>query len=377
MTNENRLKITVLGEVYPCAGGIAHFNSELCNHLSKETVIQVIGYTKQVASIINPTTKRIDCYSRNFLNIKPELLFDPLNPFTAVRSAKAISRFNPDVLIFHWYEPYFAIALSILFRLIKKSNCKIVSICHEVLPHKKQFIDKQLTKLVLGNVDLFLVLADSEIKRLDEIKPGAHIKKIFHPIYDIFYRPVNKNVARKELNLKGNTILFFGFIKEYKGLNCLLAAMPYILREVDVTLLIVGEFWDDKRKYVEQIKRLKLEGHIKLVDRYVNNQEVATYFSAADALVTPYLAAANSGVINIAYAFDVPVITSRVGELGKIVKDGKTGYVVEPGRINELADAIIKFYKNDKKHRFKNEIRRFKRDYSWLKLTKKIINLLK
>lgn len=369
---KSNLRVTVLGEVCPYTGGIAHFNSELCNHLSKIVKLQIIGYSKKIASLIDPVTKRIDHKSENFLKHKAQFIFDPLNPFTARKASKAILEFKPDVLIFHWYAPYFALALHRLIKLLKKeSACKIIAICHEILPNDRQFLDRQLTKMVLKHVDGFLVLADKDSDTIKSMISNAKPQKIFHPIYDFLYKKVNN--PKQKLNLQGNVLLFFGYIRRYKGLGHLINALPDVIKKVPVKLLIVGEFWEDKEKYLNQIKQLNLEKSIRIVDRYVNNQEIAAYFSAADAIVTPYISGSQSGVINIAYAFNKPVITTKVGGLGEIVHDGRTGYVVRPGNSRELADAIVRFYRERKHKKFENSIRQLKKNYSWDILCRKIV----
>jgi glycosyltransferase involved in cell wall biosynthesis len=168
-------------------------------------------------------------------------------------------------------------------------------------------------------------------------------------------------------------MLFFGFIRKYKGLSYLLDAMPEILKEFPVTLLIVGDFWDDKQKHIRQITELNLKSHVKIFDSYISNDEIAKYFSASDVVIAPYVTGSNSGVINLSYAFNKPVIATNVGEFSKLVIDGSTGYLVKPQNSQQIASAIIKFYKNSHGRKFKTGIKKLKKDLSWENLCKSII----
>lgn len=374
---KSNLRISVLGRVHPYKGGISHYNSELCNHLSKKAKVQVISYSSTILSWIHPWRNQIDKNSDDLLKCKAQFIFDILNPLTLKKTAKCIADFKPDVFIFHSVDPYYSPAYYIILHLIKKSvnNCKIFAICHEPMPYrvKTRFFSVPLNKLVLKNVDTIFVHSSKDYENVKRILPDANVKKIFHPIYDFFYKKVDMVKAKKKLNLKGKIMLFFGYIRRDKGLNFLIQALSRVISKIDVTLLIVGEFQEDKEKYMQQIRRLKLENNVKIVDRYVGNNEVPLYFSAADVIVTPYVSGSQSGVINIAYAFNKPVITTNVGGLGEIVKAGKTGYVVKSRNSQELADAIIKFYNRENIDRFRSSIVKFKKQFSWDRLCNEIL----
>lgn len=374
---KSKLRISILGPVYPYRGGISHYTSELCNHLSNSANIQIISFSRTLFKWLYHAKK--DYASKKFLEGTTQFIFDIYNPFTWKRTAKRIINFNPDVLIFQWDAHYRAIiSFYFLLKAIRNEcNCKIMAVCHDVFLPKRIFLDKVLTKRVFENVDIFIIHADRDYANIRRMISNADIRKLFHPIYDLFYEQIDQRDAKQKLGLEGNVLLFFGYVRPYKGLLYLINSLPHVLKKVTVQLLIVGDFLGDKEKYLKQIRQLKLEQNIRIIDRYVSNQEVPIYFSAADAVITPYIGGTQSGVINIAYAFNKPVITTRVGGLGEIVKDGKTGYVVEPRSINGLAEAIIKFYKNDQKNRFKNEIKKIKKDYSWETLSREIIKLIR
>ncbi|MGC8596141.1 MAG: glycosyltransferase [Candidatus Kryptoniota bacterium] len=199
-------------------------------------------------------------------------------------------------------------------------------------------------------------------------------RNVPHPVYEIFGESISRKVARKELGFNENekVALFFGFIRAYKGLKVLLEAMPVVLKNVNLKLLVVGEFYEDPKPYIDFIKEHGLVGNVILIDKYVPNRDVALYFSAADLVVLPYVSATQSGIVQIAYNFGIPVIVTDVGGLSEVVTDGVSGYVVEPNSPITLADAIVKFYSNDNAARLKRGAQMQKEKYSWENLVKAI-----
>ena len=179
-------------------------------------------------------------------------------------------------------------------------------------------------------------------------------------------------MAKRSLGLDGPVILFFGFVRKYKGLEYLIRAMPEVLRSVQVNLLIVGEFWEDKEPYLKTIEELGLQGNIEIVDRYVPNEEVGLYFSAADVVVLPYIDATQSAIVSLAYAFDKPVITTAVGGLPEVVSDGETGFIVPPKDSEALAAAIVRYFREDCASRFAANVKVQKNALSWEALVRLI-----
>jgi glycosyltransferase involved in cell wall biosynthesis len=196
--------------------------------------------------------------------------------------------------------------------------------------------------------------------------PRAKVQKAFHPTYEVFdLGNSNANHVRKRLGIDGNMVLFFGFIRPYKGLKYLILALPEVLSQVKVTVLVVGEFWKDKDEYLHMIKGLGLENNIVIVDQYVPNEEVQDYFSAADLVVQPYVSATGSGIVQTAFGFNKPVIATEVGVLPEIIEDGKTGYLVPPEDPKELARAIVTFFVERKSEKFSKNIEKAKYRFSW------------
>jgi glycosyltransferase involved in cell wall biosynthesis len=294
-------------------------------------------------------------------------VIDSINPITWLRTAWRIARTKADVVIFPWWVSFWALQFWTISAVVRSfSNSKVLFICHNVVEHEPKQIDRVLTKSALRNGDCFVVHSKEDEKNLLLMLPDAKVRRSFHPTYDMFnFQDFDSGIVRRKFGIQGNVLLFFGFIREYKGLKYLISALPDVLSKIDVTLLVVGEFWNDKQEYVDLIEELDLEEKIVLVDEYIPNEEVGFYFSAADLVVQPYVSGTGSGVIQIAFGFNKPVIATRVGSLPEVVENGKTGFLVEPESPRELADAIIKFFQDGKKELFSANVRGEMEKFSW------------
>jgi glycosyltransferase involved in cell wall biosynthesis len=196
--------------------------------------------------------------------------------------------------------------------------------------------------------------------------PEAKIKKNFHPTFDVFnLGDFDPNIIRLKYGIEDNIIIFFGFVREYKGLKYLIKALPEVLSKINITLLIVGEFWKDKNEYLHLINTLEIKDRVIIIDDYVPNEEIGFYFSAADIVVQPYVSATGSGIIQIAFGFNKPVIATKVGCLPEVIVDGKTGYLVLPENSRELAQAILKFFQKDNSAKFSDNVRKENYKFSW------------
>ena len=377
------MKICLVGPTYPYKGGISHYNTTLCNELSKRHDVFLISYKRQYPSFLYPGKEQINKNSNIKLNETTnfEYILDTINPLTWINTYLKIKNKNPDLVIFQWVHPFFTFVFSTITNLLKKStNTKILYICHNVLPHERTKIDEFLIKIAFKNADYFIVHSKEDYNNLKRIIHNTKIKQSVLPTYDLFKTKIMlKEDVRKLLNIKKDkkVILFFGIVREYKGLLYLIKSMPKIIKEFDnVILLIVGEFWDDKKKYVDEIKKLNIEQYVKVIDKYIPDEEVGIYFSATDVVVLPYVSATQSGIIQIAYAFEKPVITTNVGGLPDVVDNGKTGIIVKSKDSEELANAIINYFKNDKERKFIENIKIKNKEFSWEKLIKDIESLV-
>ena len=371
------MKICLVGPSYPFRGGIAHHTTLLYRHLRKRHNVEFYAFKRQYPRWMFPGTTDID---RSDIAIKEngaEYILDSLNPLSWWNVFRKIKGNNPDLVIFPWWVSFWTPQFFILSFLVKKfTRSKLLFICHNVVAHESKFLDDLCTRLVLRKGNYFIVHSDEDKKNLKNILPNACLQKVFHPLYDIFnLNKISKEKAQQQLRVEGNILLFFGFVRPYKGLKYLIEAMPLILERVNVTLLVVGEFWDSQEQYIKRIKELGVDTHVKIVDKYVPNEDVEIYFAACDVVILPYVSGTGSGIAQIAYGFNKPIIATNVGCLPEIVESGKTGFIVKAASPSELADAVVRFYEENKGTKFAQQIAREKKRFSWDKMVEVIDKL--
>ena len=360
------MKYVLIGPTYPYRGGIAHYTTLLYQHLSAAHETKLYSFKRQYPAFLFPGRTDKDP-STSPLQVPCEYLLDPLNPFTWLGTFRRIRRERPDAVILQWWVPYWAPALgSVAFLLRRFTPVKVVFICHNVLPHESSVLDRFLTRVALRRGQYFVLQSQKDLSNLKALVPHAQAVRTVLPLYDATqWQVMEAGAAKKALGLAGPVLLFFGFVRKYKGLEYLIRAMPEVLRNITVQLLIVGEFWEDREPYLKTIKELGVQQKVTVVDRYIANEEVGLYFSAADVVVLPYADATQSAVVSLAYAFDKPVITTDVGGLPEVVEDGETGFVVPPRDHAALAAAIVRYFREDYAPRFTANIKARKHSLSW------------
>jgi len=333
------MRITVIGPAYPLRGGIAHHVYCLKQELTRRGhSVQVISFRKLYPSIFFPGKTELDVSSAT-LDAGADPVLNPLNPITWARAFKRVKSFSPDGVIFQWWQPFFGLMIGTLARVFHKKGLRCIVECHNVFPHEGTPFDRLLVKFALRPADAFITHSRKEEADLSSLVPGKRISVASLPTPSEFFN--ERNHARD-----GRTILFFGKVRKYKGLDVLLAAMPKVLSRINCQLLIVGEFYDSVERYRQLIDELELEQHIDIVDRYVPNEEVVGVFDRADVLVLPYLSATQSAVAQIALRNGLPVIASRTGGLSEVVIENVNGLLFPPGDSNALADEIISYFTN-------------------------------
>jgi len=367
--SQREQKIAVLGLSYPFRGGIAHYSTLLVRELRKQHAVKFITLSRQYPELLFPGKTQYD-HSARELTEENYALIDSVNPASWLRVAFALKREKVDLVVVQWWNPFFGLAFGTIANLLTLlSDSKICFLCHNVLPHESTLLDRILSRYAFLRSKYFIVHSDEDKRHLLSMKPNAVVRKNVHPTYTIFgdFAAYGKIQARTELGIAPGkkTLLFFGLIRPYKGLKYLILAMAGIVKSIDCVLLVVGEFYEPKEQYLSLIKQLGLEEHIVIRDEYVKNEAVSLYFSSADVVVLPYVTATQSGIVQIAFGLNKPVITTNVGGLPEAVEDGKTGFLVDPESPEKLAEAILKFYEGNYETKFSERIKETSHAFSW------------
>lgn len=375
------MKICVIGPTWPFRGGIAHYTTLLVKHLRERHTVRFITYLKQYPKWLYPGNTAMDpSPDSSVLRIECDRLLTPWNPLTWWKAYSLIKQDRPDALLLQWWTPFFSPMLFFLTRMLKhEANIRVIFLCHHLIAPDGGIFDWFLARRILWRGNGFIVMSEEDFALLRRALPRARIKGTTHPPYDVFSRaPIPRNEARAKLGLPSDApvVLFFGFVRRYKGLRYLLEAMRAARERLPgIRLLVVGEFWEDERPYRELIHLLGLKDAVQLYNQYIPNDQVAVYFSAADVVALPYLEATQSGVAQLAIGFERPIIATNVGGMAEVVHDNETGFVVPPGNSQALAEAIIKFFTENLAEPFSHRIRKDKESASWLPMIQLIEEL--
>ncbi len=374
---KKKLRICLVGPTYPYRGGISHYNTCLAGELESRHDIYAVNYSRLYPKFLFPGRTQLD-ESETALSMDSVRLIDSINPFTWIRAGFHIARLRPDAVIVQWWHPYFAPALftiCTILRMLRRG--KIIFICHNVVPHERSPIDRILSLTAFSAAHGFVVQSKEDQSNLSKIRPRAQVAINPHPIYDFFARGnITKEEARAAVGAApGPLLLFFGYIRPYKGLKHLIEAMPTILERLECTLLVVGEFYEDSGPYYNLVEELDLTEKVRFVDRYVGNEEVESFFLASDLVVLPYISATQSGIVQISIAFDRPVIVTDVGGLPEVVSVGKTGFIVPPEAPEALAGAVVKFFEGGWAERMAPHFETERERFSWATMVDKIEKL--
>jgi len=374
------MRIAIVGPAHPLrGGGISSFNERLALHFQSEGYhVDIYSFSLQYPNFLFPgKSQYTDEPAPKNLNIFTKI--NSVNPFNWYKVGKELREKKYDLLIVRFWMPFFAPCLGYILKQVRKNkSSKIVCIADNIIPHEKRWGDKMLIRFFLGKLDGCVTMSQSVMKDLKSIDPSIPTILADHPLYDNYGDKVPKSVARQRLDIpaEDKILLFFGFIRRYKGLDMLLDALANErISQIGVKLLIAGEFYGEKEYYLQKIKELKLEDRIFLHTHFIANAEVATYFSASDAVVLPYRSATQSGITQIAYHFDIPMIATDVGGLPELVKDGRVGWIV-PSDEQGIALGIQKFYKDDISLNFIENIQKDKKKYSWEVFGHRILSFL-
>ncbi len=372
------MKIALVGPAYPLRGGIAHFTALLARALqSRGHNVRIFSFTRMYPSLLFPGKSQYD-ESETTLPVDSEAILDSIQPRSWRRTGIQVSAWQPDAVIFKYWMPFFAPAYAGVARHIRKRcRTRIVFLCHNILPHEAHRGDAFLTRLGLGVADLFVVMSDAVEKQLLSFFPQASYVKVPHPVYAFFTDTYSKKEARAQLGLGDERlVLFFGYVRRYKGLSVLLDAFALARARLPMKLIVAGEIYGDKAEYTQKIVQHQLQQDVQLLDHYIPNEQVGLYCSAADVVALPYLSATQSGIVQVCYQFNKPVIATDVGGLPEVVEDGRTGFIVPAGDAAAFAEALVRFYTENREEEFSGRIEKIKNRYDWAHMVESIEKLL-
>ncbi|MBN1504074.1 MAG: glycosyltransferase [Candidatus Eisenbacteria bacterium] len=361
-----KLRFCILGPAHPLRGGISQYLAILYSLLKQEHEVSFVSFKRQYPSFLFPGKTQLDPGPAR-IDVRPRALIDSINPVSWLVAASHVRRLRPHLLVFKWWTPFFGPCYATISFVARKfARARVLFICDNVVPHERSLVDGLLTRMAFSQVDYFVTLSHSVMEDLMRIRPVANAVEIAHPSYVYFtFGRVEPAEAKKRLGLDGRVLLFFGYIRPYKGVHNLLDAFARVCSRLDATLVVVGEFYEPPKPYLEHIERLGLGGKVRLVDRYVNDEEVGLYFSAADVAVLPYESATQSGVVQVAFAFDTPVISTAVGGIPEVVKDGVNGLLVPPDDPEALAEAVLRYFEGGTAQKLAANIRAGSEAFSW------------
>jgi len=370
-------KVVIIGPGHPLRGGLATFNQRL----AKEFITQgddcyICSFSLQYPSFLFPGTTQYSTEPAP-ADIKIVSWINSMNPFNWIIVGNRLKKEKPDLVVVRYWLPIMGPALGTILRRVKKNkHTKIVCIADNIIPHEHRPGDTAFTKYFLKSCDAFITMSEKvleDLRQFEKAKPALVVK---HPLYDTFGEIISKQEARKKLGLDSNEpiVLFFGFIRKYKGLDLLLEAMSdERIKKAGIKLLVAGEFYEDAKQYQEQIDKLGIRNQLILKTDFIPDSEVKYYLCAADAVIQPYRNATQSGVTPLAYHFEKPMVVTNVGGLPSLVANEKAGLVTEP-EPRAIATAILKFYQLGETY-FIPHLRSEKQKYNWASLINAITDV--
>jgi glycosyltransferase involved in cell wall biosynthesis len=363
------MKIGLIGPVYPFRGGIAQYVTMLYRTLSLQSDVISLSFKRQYPKWLYPGEKNIDADYARHMETGVSYSIDSLNPLTWLKASQYLMSHSVSVILIPWWTVYWAPCFGFIAGYFSRRNIKVIFLCHNIVEHEPARWKTVISRRVLSKGDMFVVHTRSDAERLRNLMPKASIVLHPHPIYRQFPMPKKKLVRRAHLEL-----LFYGFIRQYKGVDVLIKAMK-LLENEDVFLTIAGEWWGKRGTLWKMMKKAKLNDKIEIIDRYISEEETAELFFRADVTVLPYRSSSGTGVVSLAYRYGKPVIVTAVGGLPEVVSDGVSGYVVKPEDPYALAEAVHKFLHNSSAN-MKEGVEMVARNMTWDSLADSILDSL-
>src|SRR5450755_2719524 len=378
--------VVIIGPAYPLRGGLASYDERLAKafmDIGYDTTIYTFSY--QYPSFFFPGTTQYSTESGP-KNISIKVKINSVNPFNWLSVGNKLKKLKPDIIVARYWLPFMGPCLGTILRRVKKNHhTKIISIADNIFPHEKRYGDKPFTKYFLKPIDGFITMSEKVLADLYQFAKGKPAQFVPHPLYDNFGEKISKEEAREKLkiNKDDKVILFFGFIRKYKGLDILLNAMKilssksdsYRIKSQNLKLLIAGEFYEDEKNYRELLNDPVIKDNLIIHTEFISDSMVKYYLCAADCVIQPYRNATQSGVTPLAYHFEIPMIVTNVGGLPSLVPDKKVGLIAEPNA-ESIAKKIIEYFDLGEEF-FLPHLREEKKKYSWNNMVNAITELLK
>lgn len=364
-------KIKIIGPAYPYRGGLASYNERLAKEFLKQGhYVSIETFTLQYPNLLFPgKSQYVEGPAPENLQITRTV--NSVNPLNWLSTGLRIKREKPDILMVRYWLPFMAPVLGSICRLVRSNrHTKVICLADNIVPHEKRPGDSLLTHYFMNSIDGMVAMSQSVLDDIDQFRTSLPRALCPHPLYDNYGPKTDILEAKSLLGLdkKTNYLLFFGFIREYKGLDLLLEAFAdKRLEDFPVKLIVAGEFYTKAEPYLELIKKLHLTDRVILRTEFIPEKHVTRYFSACDMVVQPYKSATQSGVTQIGYHFEKPMLVTNVGGLAEIIPDKRIGYVTEPDK-QAIADALVDFYSNKRKSVFEKNILEEKKKFSWEKM---------
>ncbi|MEO6330548.1 MAG: glycosyltransferase family 4 protein [Ginsengibacter sp.] len=372
--------VVIIGPAYPLRGGLASYDERLAKEFTEQGFDTTIyTFSLQYPRLLFPGTTQYSTEEAP-VNIKIKVCINSINPLNWVKVGNDLKRYKADIILVRYWLPFMGPCLGTILRIAKKNkHTKVVCIADNILPHEKRFGDRAFTKYFVKPVDAFITMSTKvleDLKLFVKNKPSQYVP---HPLFDNFGEKISKQEARDKLkiNKEESIILFFGFIRKYKGLDILLKAMKILQNRKsqpgNIKLLIAGEFYEGRKLYMDLIEQLEIKDDLILRTNFIADSEVKYYLCAADCIVQPYRKATQSGVTPLAYHFEIPMIVTNVGGLPSLVPDRKAGLIAEPDA-EDIAEKIVEYFQLGENY-FLPHLRQEKKKYSWNRMVQAITQI--
>lgn len=367
------MKIALFSTFYPFRGGIAQFGAALYRAFEKNHEVRAYTFSRQYPSILFPgKTQFVEAGDQ--ADVIPSIrLIDSVNPLTVRKCAQEIKQFNPELYISQYWMSFFSFPKAKLAASLSP-EVKKIAILHNVIPHEPRFFDRAAARYFLKKHDGFVVMSESVQADLLRLRPDARFIRLNHPNYVHFKAEISREDALRNLGLAANKhyLLFFGFIRDYKGLDVLIQSLTLLPENIE--LIVAGEVYGSFKKYEELLNDLGLRTRVHLFNKYIADAEVAQFFSAADLCVLPYRSATQSGIVSIAHEFFLPVLVSNVGGLAEYVQNGKDGIVIDKAEPTILAQEITSYFDGTSRQKMKEFLKKSEKGSDWDGFVKEIIS---